>query len=76
MTGVAAFEREDDVLSLSDEDHPPYSQEFLEFIDEATSIYHSCAFFTRKLEEASYEYIKESDVSLSAEFYYYYSPAH
>src|ERR1700761_6715969 len=54
----------DDVVSLPDDDdaRPPYAQEFLDFIDEATSVYHSTAYFARTLEEAGFEYIKESDV--------------
>jgi aminopeptidase I len=55
-----------DVLSLDDfEGTPEYAQEFIDFIDEACSIYHTAAYFQRKLADEGFVELKESQVRIS-----------
>lgn len=57
--------READVLSLDDfEGTPEYAQEFLDFIDEACTIYHTAGYFKRKFEEDGFVELKEGKVGL------------
>jgi aspartyl aminopeptidase len=56
---------EDDVVSLPDDISPAYSQDFIDFIDESTSVFHTSAYFIRKFSEAGYKQIRESEVRIA-----------
>jgi aminopeptidase I len=55
---------DDDVLSLDDfEGTPEYAQEFIDFINEACTIYHTASYFKRKYIEQGFVELKESQAS-------------
>lgn len=56
---------DDDVLSLDDfEGTPEYAQEFIDFINEASSIYHTSAYFKSRYIKAGFVELKENQVGL------------
>ena len=63
---MKAEAKDADVLSLDDfEGTPEYAQEFIDFIDEACSIYHTAAYFQRKLVGEGFIELKEGQVRIS-----------
>lgn len=59
------MDRDADVLSLDEfEGTPEYAQEFIDFIDEACTVYHAAAYFKRKYLEEGFVELKESQVRM------------